>query len=58
MMGFVKLKAPQGNVPTDVWLASGQRVRPDEAGTITVAPGDAAPLLGNGWSVVQPLPAK
>jgi len=55
---FVKLKAPPGLVPTDVWLGSGRKVHPDEGGCIVVNMADAAPLLSAGWQVVQPLPAK
>jgi hypothetical protein len=54
--GFIVLKAPQGAVPSDVWTSSGRRVRPDERGCISVAPGEASPLLAHGWSV-QPPPA-
>jgi hypothetical protein len=54
--GFVKLKAPLPT--TDVWLSNGRKVTPDNAGTIVVNMAEAAPLLGAGWQVIQPLPSK
>jgi hypothetical protein len=52
--GFVTLKAPAGQVFTDVSLASGRRVKPNADGCITVAQSEANPLLQHGWQIVQP----
>lgn len=51
-IGFVKIQAPSGAVPTHVHLASGRIVSPDKHGQVTIAVGDARPLLANNWSLV------
>jgi hypothetical protein len=51
--GMITLQAPAAAVPSDVYLASGRHVRPDERGCITVSAGDATPLMSYGWTIVQ-----
>jgi hypothetical protein len=51
--GFMTLQAPTGQKFTHVHLASGRIVSPDSRGMIVVTLGDARPLMGAGWTIVQ-----
>jgi hypothetical protein len=51
--GFIKIQAPTGQKFTHVHLASGRIVSPDSRGIIVVTQGDARPLMGAGWTIVQ-----
>jgi hypothetical protein len=50
--GSFRLRAPVGHTRTEVWTATGRRVKPNERGEITVSAEEAHPLIINGWSLV------
>lgn len=51
--GYVTLEAPKNSVPTHIWLASGKIASPNKHAQITVPVGDARPLVGAGWRIVE-----
>lgn len=51
----VTIEAPAGKVPTDVVLPTGQSIRPDARGRVTIAAAFAVPLIANqGWRRIGP----